>query len=1269
MQCYMSKKIALPKSINMKSIAWNKTHGYIACGGEGGVLKVLKLESRKENTASVVSSSSLSTNQSLEGHTGTVSFIQWNEPYQKLTSCDTNGFIMVWMEHKGIWYEEMVNNRQKSLVRGMAWNHDGQKICITYDDGVIIVGSVDGNRIWGKELKGLNLTCVEWSPDGRLLLLGCNNGEVHIYEFGGAFVGKVPISYFTDSKKKDDLMMISWFKKQKDPAVPALAVVFESGVIQLLKHENDNGPIVVDTGLIISSLEWNCNGSIIAVAGKKEKITSPDEKSHEVKFFNPFGEILHILRFSGNICGISWEGDGQRIALAVDCYIFFATIRPYFKWCYFSNTLAYAFNKSLDRKESTIMFWNSNTKEKHIKLVKNLFSLASFGDFCCIATKADDLSKEFSLIVCNAIGSPIDSCNVNVEPYQLCLNNSDVFAAARNSFCKFHFQSPKNKSLIQFTSEKPGLSEERCTVYEFPPMSPNYSDDYKHVSSKPICCVTCSDAILVVGDILGRFYIYNLPHVSLYQIIQNSHNGMPSKIAINSLSDVLACINIYGEITFHSVSEFNRTPQKFSATKNNPRHSIKSRSDFDSQFPKANEPGSLAISSRIASESNGGILDNGDDGNTAHHPNKWQHRKELADSLAGLGEKGPKRFAERGSGFRSNKSKNVSPVLSKPLPFDRKCAWDIQWASDEGQMCAIMDKMRMYIYRGTEPEEPMSCLGYMCEFRDLEVKAVLLNDLMQNPDDPEDSYFFKNDVKSLRDTRNLISNVGLKDAATFIEENPHPRLWRLLAEGALLKLDFATAEAAFVRCQDYKGIQFVKSILDINNETVKKAEVQAYFKNYEEVDRMYLATDRIVSAIDLHRLLGDWFRVFELLKGELLEVAEMEEAWNGVADYYFDRQQWSEAVNYYEKAHNEERIAECYYMLEDYSGLEKLLRDLPENHKLLSELGSMFASVGMCEQAVSSYVKCNKVNAAIECCTTLNQWKMAISLAQKYDIKDVDSLLGQYAGHLKQEKSIFTVVELYKKACKFLHAALMLYKFIKDLPEKNKDPLLLRKIYVLIAILVEEYKSNRKVSNFDRNDITDLGITLEEEVALQNVAPRLIDDPWRGAKAYHFFMLAQKHLYQGYMDAAMKTALHLRDYEDILNLEDIYSLLALSSCANRAFATCSSALMRLESLESLSAEDKSKYQSLAAEIFVKHPPKDSRSNIVHCRGCADSIPDWYTSCPGCNLNFPICVASGRPILNTSLQWTCLQCRHSAFKQEMLTRSACPLCHYALTIPV
>jgi WD repeat-containing protein 35 len=55
----------------------------------------------------------------------------------------------------------MINNRNKSVVKSMAWNADGQKICIVYEDGAVIVGSVDGNRIWGKELRGIQLASVE----------------------------------------------------------------------------------------------------------------------------------------------------------------------------------------------------------------------------------------------------------------------------------------------------------------------------------------------------------------------------------------------------------------------------------------------------------------------------------------------------------------------------------------------------------------------------------------------------------------------------------------------------------------------------------------------------------------------------------------------------------------------------------------------------------------------------------------------------------------------------------------------------------------------------------------------------------------------------------------------------------------------------------------------------------------------------------------------------------------------------------------------------
>lgn len=86
------------------------------------------------------------------------------------------------------WFEEMTNDRKKSTVKGMAWTSDGNKICIVYEDGAIIVGAVDGNRIWGKELKNTPLTGVQWSPDGRLILFSVRNGEILLYDNQGTFV-------------------------------------------------------------------------------------------------------------------------------------------------------------------------------------------------------------------------------------------------------------------------------------------------------------------------------------------------------------------------------------------------------------------------------------------------------------------------------------------------------------------------------------------------------------------------------------------------------------------------------------------------------------------------------------------------------------------------------------------------------------------------------------------------------------------------------------------------------------------------------------------------------------------------------------------------------------------------------------------------------------------------------------------------------------------------------------------------------------------------
>lgn len=76
------------------------------------------------------------------------------------------------------------------------------------------------------------------------------------------------------------------------------------------------------------------------------------------------------------------------------------------------------------------------------------------------------------------------------------------------------------------------------------------------------------------------------------------------------------------------------------------------------------------------------------------------------------------------------------------------------------------------------------------------------------------------------------------------------------------------------------------------------------------------------------------------------------------------------AREYYEKGRNQEKLIKCYYMLEDYTALETSVANLTDKHPLLSTIGSMFASVGMCSQAVSAYIK-----VKLNCHGLFNGWR------------------------------------------------------------------------------------------------------------------------------------------------------------------------------------------------------------------------------------------------------------------------------------------------------
>lgn len=745
---YLSKKIAIPNNTRIQCLAWNREHGYIACGGENGLLKVLKLETEKDGKIrGLAAPSNLSMNQTLEGHSGVVQVVAWNSQFQKLTSSDQNGLIIVWMLYKGSWYEEMINNRNKSVVRGMAWNADGQKICIVYDDGAVIVGSVDGNRIWGKELKNLHLYLVEWSPDGKFLLFGMQNGEVHVYEQGGNAVSKISLPLL-HSSSGTKLIGMHWYSRcLPEPGCPVLAIGYENGKVQLMCNESDDSPLVLDTDMVSTCLQWNHDGTMLAVTGKSYGAES--EKKNMVKFFNPYGQYLHTLRVPGReISACAWEGMGLRIALAVDSFIFFANIRPDYKWCFVANTVVYAFNKT-DRVESTVVFWNTNTNEKYVKYMKNLQRMCAMGEFCAMATREDGNSAKYALTVCNSIGTPVDSTTTEVEPLHLFMTESHVFAASKDQILTWRFQTPRGRTVLELSGQRSKPVLERVVHVNDVPMEGEDSSDLDRIyeakkrhqfqpNTDPICCLAASEKILIVGRESGTFQRYSVPQLALVQ--KHAIPCRPNKVMLNCTSSRMAVIDITGCLLLYD---------------------LEARSSEGEQ-----------------------------------------------------------------------------------LAFERRDVWDVKWAKDNSELFVLMEKTRMYVFRNLDPEEPVMSSGYICSFSNLEVRTVLLDEIMQDPENPSQEFVCNMEAKSLRDSRDLLAKVGIEEATQFIEDNPHPRLWQLLAEAALQKMDFQTAEAAFVRCRDYQGIQFVKHIATLPNEDIRKAEVKAYFKQFDDAEKIYLEIDR-----------------------------------------------------------------------------------------------------------------------------------------------------------------------------------------------------------------------------------------------------------------------------------------------------------------------------------------------------------------------------------------------------------------------------------------
>ncbi|NXW27378.1 TULP4 protein, partial [Phaetusa simplex] len=341
----LSWKGRVPKSEKEKPVCRRRYYeeGWLATGNGRGVVGVTFTSShcrRDRNTPQRI-------NFNLRGHNSEVVLVRWNEPFQKLATCDADGGIFVWIQYEGRWSVELVNDRG-AQVSDFTWSHDGTQALISYRDGFVLVGSVSGQRHWSSEINlESQITCGIWTPDDQQVLFGTADGQVIVMDCHGRMLAHVLLhesdgilsmswnypSFLVEDSSESDTDSDDYSPPQDGPAAypvpvqntkPLLTVSFTSGDISLMNNYDDLSPTIIRSGLKDVVVQWCTQGDLLAVAGMEKQNQLVDLsngsllKSALVKFYNVRGEHIYTLETSVQrpIISICWGHRDSRLLMA-----------------------------------------------------------------------------------------------------------------------------------------------------------------------------------------------------------------------------------------------------------------------------------------------------------------------------------------------------------------------------------------------------------------------------------------------------------------------------------------------------------------------------------------------------------------------------------------------------------------------------------------------------------------------------------------------------------------------------------------------------------------------------------------------------------------------------------------------------------------------------------------------------------------------------------------------------------------------------------------
>ena len=1217
--------------------------------------------------------------QGLAFHKLPINKIQWNPNFEKIVTVDDGNSLVVWQKGENDLYNsQMVNNRGISTIVDARWSKSGRDISFLYEDGHIYSGTVEGKNTWFNNLEE-ETQFIEYSPNDDKILVAKKKEKIFVLSSSGRQVGELTLS---ESIKDMEICNINWWGGNENNYEndifqrKHLMIAFKNGTVILIDDETDDEPVVIKTELKkITKTQWEVDGLCIAILGelyddneiiKEEEEDDKDEKDEQKKneinnennkennnennnneyinnkdeintknnaninnniynsYYNPNiknrsillfydikGELIKRFVCPCHINSFSW-GNSSTIALAAEKYIYLSFVKYKYKWTFFNDTIVFAY--SISDNKYNIMFLDTINNTKQCKLVYNLINVLSSDFYCLIIHEKEE--EQYSFMITNSFCNVLDTKLCPVRPMYYAMNNEFVVIADYDYVYVLQYKGyvkPKNEgNNFEKKNSQSDLGLSTKARY--------------NVSMNKLDQKSMNEFCFFIDDELN-------PEIN-YDYFTFSHE----KTAKNEIINI--CLSNF----YLYVAKFNGIINKYNL--------------YNMTIEKK-----FKIDENIKSF-----------GLSPFEKYLWCINTNDYLSIYTLEKENPEK-----------------------LNYYQKEVWDIKWCikkddeeiNDDTLEFAILQKNRLFFLRDLQIEGEMQrCSDYLAIYIDNEVTAVKIeklnndrnNDFFEGKD-----YLIKYENKVLREFKEILEDdekTDLKEAFDYAQKNPCPTFYSLLTKKALDKLDFDTAQKTMLQTGDFEGLEFLKNVKNIEDDELKKAEILQYNSNFDEASNRYNKMNRGDLNLAMQMKLGKWDKVTDIMsknntnsKDENLKIA-----YNNYADELMEKKDYDKAEENYEKAGNIQGLTNVYFAKEDYNKAADMLEVIPEEDEFLEEIGDKFRGIGMCDEACKAYIKHGNINKAMETLVANNKWGEAIELSRQNDFLNMEQLTNKFSSEFIKSGRKLDLVELYNKANMKTEVNKYLIEIACDMRKMRLNPLFIKKIYVLAALELERYKSQLSDSQINSDDnihnivsdeLKDKDKTDKKKIINKYSSKeidRILFNQWRGAEAYHFYMLCQVQLYNKKFKEACKTVMRLTLYEKELGSEEVYRLIALCAFLNKCFKICSKALCILKNLESINIYRRSKYKDLAESIFLKYGPKNIDEKFFKCPNeeCKQLVSEYDIYCRNCGNNFSGCVLSGASIFDHHY-FKCKQCHHKTKKSEVKKKpiNNCPLCHIAL----